>query len=105
MNVDSSGKIDRLASANALSARAMAIGVEQGVVIAECVWDIGADLGHEYAHRLDISTATNTVRLYFSDLDVTASDNECRKSRTEDRLQRAISQLVTRAPAPTYTYR
>jgi len=105
MDKDCSTKIGRLAGADAISAKAVAIGTERGVVVSGCVWDIGADFGHEYAHRLDLSTTTNTVRLYFSDLDLTASDNESRKERVEDRLHRAIAQLVARPPSPTYAYR
>lgn len=105
MTVDSDTRVDRLASADVLSAKAVAIGIENGVAISKCAWDIGADFGHEYAHRLDLSTETNTVRIYFSDLELTTSDNEPRKNRTEDRLQRAVVQLIVRAPQATYTYR
>jgi len=51
----------------------------------------------------DINTAANTVRLYFCELDLTIPGNQSRKERTEDRLHRAITQLVTRVPASTYT--
>lgn len=105
MNSDSGMRIDRLAGADAISAKAIAIGTELGVVVSECVWDIGVDLTHAYAHRLDVSTATNTVRLYFSELDLTTSGNESRKERIADRLRRAIVQLVGRVPSPTYTQR
>jgi hypothetical protein len=105
MNKDSSMTIERSAGADAISAKAVAIGMEHGLVISECVWDMGADLRHPYAHRLDISTGVNTVRLYFSDLDLTTAGNASREERVEDRLQRAIAQLVARAPLPTYTYR
>jgi hypothetical protein len=103
MNEESNTRIDRMAGAEAISAKAIAIGMEHGVVISECVWDIGQDFGHEHAHRLDLSTATKTVRLYFPDLELTTSDNESRTKRTEDRLRRAIAQLLTRSPVPTYT--
>ncbi|HJU71627.1 MAG TPA: hypothetical protein VJ603_07255 [Paucimonas sp.] len=98
-------KIDRLAGAEAISAKAVAIGMELDVVISECVWDIGEDLGHEHAHRLDLITATKTVRLYFPDLELTTSDNASRTKRVEDRLRRSIAQLLLHPPLPTYTYR
>ncbi|NEX63129.1 hypothetical protein G3574_18755 [Noviherbaspirillum sp. 17J57-3] len=66
---------------------------------------MGTDLLHEYAHRLDINTATSTVRLYFSDLDLTSWGNESRTERMEDRLHRAIAQLVPRIHASTYAQR
>ncbi|HJV84955.1 MAG TPA: hypothetical protein VJ698_05730 [Noviherbaspirillum sp.] len=107
MNKDSSMKIDRSAGAEVISAMAVAVGAKLGVAVSGCVWDMGADLSHEYAHRLEISTATNTVRVYFPDLDLTTSGNTSRKEasrqeRIEDRLHRAVTQLVTRVPAPTY---
>lgn len=104
MNDDSNKTIERAAGAAAISAIAGVIGSEHGVVVSERVWDIGEDFGHEYAHRLDLSTETNTVRLYFSDPDLTASGNRSRKARVEDRLRRAIAQLVVRTPSPMYTY-
>ena len=104
MNKESNMGIDRLAGAEAISAKAIAIGLEHDVLISECVWDIGEDLGHEHAHRLDLITATKTVQLYFPDLELTTSGNESRTKRTEDRLQRAVAQLLTRPPSPTYTY-
>lgn len=105
MNKASSMGIDRLAGAEAISAKAVAVGAELGVAVSHCVWDMGSDLSHEYAHRLDINTTTNTVRLYFSDRDLTTSGNGSRKERVEDRLHRAITQLVTRVPARTYMQR
>jgi hypothetical protein len=104
MNKESDIRIDRSAGADAISAKAIAIGIEYGVVISECVWDMGEDLGHEHAHRLDLVTATKTVRLYFPDLDLTTAGNESREERIDDRLRRAIGQLVSRSPSPTYTY-
>lgn len=104
MNNDSNMRIDRAAGAAAISTKAIAIGMEHGVVISECVWDLGKDARLEHAHRLDLITATKTVRLYFPDLELTTSGNESRTKRTEDRLHRAISQLVARAHVPTYTY-
>jgi hypothetical protein len=105
MNKDSNMKIDRIVGADTISAIAVAIGTEHGVVVSERVWDIGTDSEHEYAHRLDLSTATNTVRLYFSDLDLTTSGTNPRKERVKDRLHRAISQLVVRTPSPMYAFR
>lgn len=98
-------KIDRMAGAEALSAKARAIGLQQGVTIDECVWQIGEDLEHEHAHRLDLIAADKTVRLYFRDLDLTGSDNAARAKRSEERLHNAIAQLLPRCPAATYTYR
>lgn len=105
MKKGSSMSIDRLAGAKVISTKAVSVGVDLGVAVSECVWDMGDDLTHEYAHRLDINTAANTVRLYFSDLDLTTSGNESRMDRMKDRLHRAITQLVTRIPASTYTQR
>jgi len=105
MNKDSSMSTDRLAGAEVISAKAVAVGYELGVAVSGCIWDMGADLSHPYAHRLDINTTAYSVRLYFCDLDLTASGNGSRKERVEGRLHRAIAQLVTRVPAPTYTQR
>lgn len=104
MSGDRHMRIDRLAGSDAISAKAIAIGTELDVVISRCVWDLGADLGHEYAHRLDLGTATDTVRLYFSDLDLTTPDSESRSERTADRLRRAIAQLIARTPSSTYPF-
>jgi hypothetical protein len=102
MNHECGMKIDRLAGAEAISAKAIAIGNEDGVVISRCVWDIGEDFGHEHAHRLDLFTETKTVRLYFPDVELTTTGNIARAKRTEDRLRNAIAQLVPRSPSPTY---
>jgi len=105
MNNESSMNIDRLAGADAIAAKAVTIGTELDVIVSECVWDIGADFGHEYAHRLDVGTVSHKVRLYFSDLDLRTSNNESRKKRVDDRLHRAIAQIIARTPSSTYTYR
>jgi hypothetical protein len=97
--------IKRQTGADAISARSIAIGLEIGVVVTECVWDLGQDFGLQHAHRLDLCTETKKVRLYFADLELTAPDNNARKNRTEARLQSAIAQLSSRPPAPTYAYR
>lgn len=104
MNEDSNMRIDRVAGSDAISTKAMAIGMQHDVVIAECVWDIGTDFGHEYAHRLDLIVGTKKARLYFSDLDLTSPGTGSRARRIEERLQRGIDQLVSRTPSPTYTY-
>jgi hypothetical protein len=96
---------ERLAGADAISAKAIAIGAELGVLITECVWDIGQDLTHEHAHRLDLVTATKSVRLYFRSRELTASDNTSCTKRVEDHLRRAIAQLLSRPPEPTYAFR
>jgi hypothetical protein len=104
INQECSMKIDRMAGAEAISARAREIGAENGVVISECVWDIGEACGLQHAHRLDLSTSTaQTVRIYFPDLELTTLDNDSRKMRTEQRLRGAIAQLLPRSPAPTYS--
>jgi hypothetical protein len=102
MDQESNINIDRLAGAEAISAKAIAIGKENGVVIFQADWDIGKDLTHQYAHRLDLFTATNTVRLYFPDVELTTSGNAAREKRTKDRLQDAIARLLPRQPSPTY---
>ena len=104
MHNDSNTAIDRLAGAEAISAKAIAIALDNDVLISECVWDIGEDLGHPHAHRLDLATATKTVRLYFPDLELTTSGHEARTKRTEERLRRAVAQLFSLPPVPTYTY-
>ena len=102
MNQDASTKIDRLVGAEIISARAREIGAEHGVIISDCVWDIGQSVELQHAHRLDISTAAKTVRLYFPDLELSTAGNTVRKKRTEDRLRDAIAQLMPRSPSPTY---
>lgn len=97
--------IDRMDGAAALSAKAMSIGAELGVPDLECVWDMGEDLAHEHAHRLELITAEKTVRLYFPDLELSTAGNTSRAMRSENRLRQAISQLVPRIPLPTYAYR
>lgn len=97
-------KIERMAGAEILSEKARAIALKQGVVIDECAWQIGDDLDHEHAHRLDLLTADKTVRLYFPDLELTTSGNAARTRRSENRLRDAIAQLLPRSPAATYTY-
>lgn len=98
-------RMERSDGAAAISARAVALAQAQDVQIVECVWDIGADLTHEHAHRLDLITADKSVRVYFPDLELTTSGNASRTKRSEERLQRAIAQLMQRTPAPTYGYR
>jgi hypothetical protein len=102
MDQESNINIDRLAGAEAISAKAKAIGMENGVVIHQADWDIGKDVAHQYAHRLDLFSATNSVRLYFPDLELTTSGNQAREKRTRDRLQSAIARLLPRQPSPTY---
>jgi hypothetical protein len=98
-------KSARMAGADAISAKAIAIGAEQQVLIAECVWDFGTDLTHEHAHRLDLVTASRTVRLYFRERELNMVDNESCDRRIDDRLRRAIAQLQSHPPAQTYTFR
>lgn len=103
MNPDCNAKIDRQAGADAISAKAIAIGMEHGVVISKCVWDLGQDYTLQHAHRLDLFTETKTVRLYFPDVELTTTGNEGRAKRTENRLQSAIVQLLSLTPSPTYS--
>lgn len=91
-----------MAGADMISTSAREIGAKSDVILSECVWQIGEDFTHEYAHRLDLCTATKSVRLYFSDLELTAFLIANRKSRIEERLRSAIAQLVPRIPSPTY---
>jgi hypothetical protein len=97
-------KVDRLAGAEAISARAIEIGRENGVAISKCIWDLGQDFTLLHAHRLDLFTETKNVRLYFPDVELTTTGNDSRKKRTEDRLHSAIAQLLLLPPSPTYTY-
>lgn len=97
--------LERSNGAAAISAKAVALAVALEVELVECVWDIGADLTHEHAHRLDLITAAKSVRVYFPDLELTSSGNASRTKRIEERLQRAIVQLQQRTPAPTYGFR
>lgn len=76
--------------------------MQSDLVIAECIWEMGQDIGHEYAHRLDLCTATQKVRLYFSELELTALLNMSRKSRIDERLRSAIAQMLPRPPARNY---
>jgi hypothetical protein len=103
--VNDDGKSARMAGADAISAKAIAIAAEQQVLIVECVWDIGTDLDHEHAHRLDLVTATRTVRLYFRDRELNMPGNDSCARRIDDRLRRAIAQLQSHPPAQTYTFR
>ncbi len=97
--------IERSAGAAAISAKALSIALALDVQIADCVWDIGADLAHEHAHRLELVTAAKSVRVYFRELELTTAGNASRSRRIDERLQRAIAQLTQRVPAPTYAYR
>ncbi len=97
--------MDRQIGADAISAQAIALGIEQNVLISECLWDFGSDLSHEHAHRLDLLTTTTAVRLYFRELELTTDNNLSRTKRIRERLQRAISQLVPRTPQQTYGFR
>jgi hypothetical protein len=95
-------KIDRMEGAKIISASAKEIGSQHDVVLSECIWEIGEDISHEYAHRLDLCTAAKSVRLYFSDLELTALVIANRKKRIEERLRSAIAQLLPRSPSRTY---
>jgi len=96
---------ERQAGADAIAAHATAMAQQKGVVIVKCVWDIGEDLTHEHAHRLDLFTDTKTVRMYFPDLELIGVNNPVRMKRIEGRLQSAIAQLVASVPSPTYSFR
>ncbi|HEV2610949.1 MAG TPA: hypothetical protein VGU61_11835 [Noviherbaspirillum sp.] len=94
----------RLSGADAISSIAAAIAQAKGITLARCEWDIGEDLTHEHAHRMDIFTDTKTVRLYFPDLALTAPDQPARRKRIEDKLSSAIAQLALRPPVATYSF-
>lgn len=93
---------NRLAGAEMISARAKEIGLENEVILTDCTWDLGQDFKLQHAHRLDLTSANGTVRIYFPDLELTAARSEIRQKRIEDRLRGAISQLLPRSHAPTY---
>jgi len=105
MNESQEMQTIRLAGANAISSSAIAFGVESGIAIEKCNWDIGEDLSHQHAHRLDLFTASKTVRLYFPDIELTRSEDIIRKKRIDTRLKSAIAQLIPYVPASTYTFR
>ena len=105
MNENQEMKISRMAGADAISSSAIAFGEESGIAIEKCDWDIGEDLSHQHAHRLDLFTASKTVRLYFPDIELTKSEDTVRKKRIDTRLKSAIAQLIPYVPATTYTFR
>jgi len=96
--------IERSVGTAAVAAQAQALALDAGVQIVDVVWDIGTDLTHEHAHRLDLVTADKSVRLYFTELELTTSGHPARSKRIDERLQRAIAQLPQRTPAATYTF-
>lgn len=98
-------RIDRQAGADAIAARAVALGSEHGIAVVKCTWDLGQDVALQHAHRLDLCTDTRTVRLYFPDIELTTTGNEARCKRTEERLRSAVAQLQALPPAPTYSFR
>ena len=95
---------NRQAGAEAIARMARVIGINKGTLLSECVWELGEDHAHEYAHRLELSTENKSVRLYFSDAELTGSGNAARQKRTEARLSSAIAQLCSRTPAQTYSF-
>ena len=97
--------IERSLGAAAIAAQASTLAAAAGVLIVETVWDIGTDLTHEHAHRLDLLTADKSGRLYFTDPELSTSGHAMRSKRVTERLQRAIAQLLQHTPAATYTYR
>lgn len=97
--------VQRQTGADAVSQMAMAIAISKGVPLSKSTWEFGEDGTHEYAHRLDLSTEAKSVRIYFSDVDLTKSENVMRKRRTEARLNNAIDQMAVRAHAPTYAFK
>ena len=101
----SSITIERTAGAAAIVAEATLLASAEGVEITDVVWDIGDDLTHEHAHRLDLLATDKSVRLYFTEPELTTSGHRMRSKRVTERLQRAIAQLTLRIPAATYTFR
>lgn len=97
--------IERSVGAAAIVAQATLLASAEGVEITDVVWDIGDDLAHEHAHRLDLLAADKSVRLYFTEPELTTSGHSIRNKRITDRLQRAIAQLMPRSPEPTYPFR
>ena len=103
MDQDHKATINRQAGAEAISARAIAIGSEIGAIIVKCDWDLGSDSRLQHAHRLDLFTDAKSVRLYFPDVELTTTGNAARTKRTEERLRSAIAQLLSLSRAPTYS--
>jgi len=98
-------RIDRQVGADAISARAIAIALAQGVQISETTWDIGTDLTHEHAHRLELVTLAKRFASTFPIRNSAPAVTPCAAKETEERLQRAIAQLLPHVPQPTYAYR
>lgn len=97
--------IERSTGTAAVAAQATALAAAAGVQLTDIIWDIGSDLDHEHAHRLDLVTAHKSVRLYFTEPELSTSGHVTRSKRVTERLQRAIAQLLQRTPAATYTFR
>jgi hypothetical protein len=95
-------KSQRIPGAEAISEKVIAIGHEAGIGTVRCDWEIGEDFAHTYAHRLDVSADSGTVRLYFTDLELMTTNNAARRKKTETALQKAIEQLASKSRAPTY---
>ena len=95
----------RQAGAEAISEMAIAIGVRKGTTIAKSSWDFGEDYAHEYAHRLELFTEEKSVRIYFSDVELTKWGSMVRQNRTASRLTSAIDQLTVRLHSPTYAFK
>lgn len=96
---------ERQEAAEAISRMEKAIGMEKGIIIERCSWDLGQDFAHEYAHRLELFTEQRSVRIYLSDAELMRSGNAVRQKHTERRLADSIDQLLVHVPAPTYAFK
>lgn len=104
MNENQDVTSNRMTGAESISCSAIAMGKESGLTLEKCTWDIGEDISHAHAHRLDLFTELKSVRLYFPDIDLTKSGDLSRKKGIDARLKSAIAQLVPHVPAATYAF-
>ena len=95
----------RQAGADAISELAIAIAAKKGTTISKPSWDFGDDCAHEYAHRLELFTEEKSVRIYFSDVELTKWESMVRQNRTASKLTSAIDQLTVRLHSPTYAFK
>jgi hypothetical protein len=90
MQIDSEER-QRLSAAAAIQSKVKSLAMQMGMEVLDCMWNMRQGMNHVGPHRLDIRSAHQDTKIYFSDLELISYEQD--SVDTDDRLRILIVKL------------
>jgi len=84
---------ERMAAANAVEAKFVALANEFGLAIDKCVWNLDMGMNHSGPHRLDVHFEDYVLRVYFTDRELAEYWGSQEVAFTDNRLRELVENL------------